>query len=140
MWRSMSGVDVVGDVALGDVRGAVAVPEGAFRAAPVATGTGGAVRDETDLDEVVVEELAWRDGCAAVVVVGAGPGGTVRVVREVVALAGPSAPSDGDLSGRMKAKDSKAVRPPIHSRTRDGNGFQLASGPTASRCVRNSRR
>ena len=58
---------------------------------------------------------------------------TVCEVSEVPAFAGPSAPSDEDLSGRMKANDTSAVSPPIHSRTSDGRGFQVASRPTACR-------
>jgi hypothetical protein len=67
-------------------------------------------------------------------------GNEVALVSAVPALSCGAELPDGVGSGRMKANDTIAVSPPIHSSTRPGRGFQLASQPTASRCARNSRR
>jgi hypothetical protein len=130
-----SGDDVVDGVeVVVEARGAgtrdVGLPCGA-----VETGAGGAVREATDRDEV--DEVAGRDVLdTAVVLTGAGV--TACPLDDVSALAG-AAPSAAALCGRMKANDSRAVSPPIHSRTSDGSGFQLASRPACCRCRRNSR-
>lgn len=133
MWMSMRGDVVVDGVVVAELREAAGVDRGAV----VETGAGGTVRDDTDRDEVVEGACRAAPG-AAVVVVGADV--TVWPVKDVLALSGPAAPSGETLSGRMKAKESNAVSPPIHSSTSDGKGFQPASRPTTRRCVRNSRR